>query len=144
MFTIDLKKKSYEVKGSLRFARDIEINLSTQQDGINQLNGMALLYMGLQSDSINALLNFLYYGIKASERPSMDIIEDSLDEMLAKDEDALENLFLKAIGVLETSGFFAKMKKMLMENLKNDPNNKELAKQMEQKRKKAISLLSQS
>lgn len=74
----------------------------------------------------------------------MDIIEDSLDEMLAKDEDALENLFLKAIGVLETSGFFAKMKKMLMENLKNDPNNKELAKQMEQKRKKAISLLSQS
>ncbi|MCO6017997.1 MULTISPECIES: tail assembly chaperone [Carnobacterium] len=144
MFTIDFKKKSYEVKGTLRFARDIETNLSTVQEGINQLNGMALLYMGLQSDSINALLNFLYYGIKASERPSMEVIEESLDDLLEKDENALENLFLKAIGVLETSGFFAKMKKMLMENLKTDPNNKELAKQMEQKSKKAISLLSQS
>jgi hypothetical protein len=144
MFTFDIKKKAYEVKGNMRFARDIENQCSTKQEGINQLNGLALLYMGLQSDSINALLNFLYYGIHPKSRPSMETIEEALDEMLEQDENALDTLFLKAIGVLETSGFFAKMRKNLMDNLKKDEKNQALAKQMEQKRKKAISLLSQS
>lgn len=142
MFTIDINEKAYEVKGNLRFARDIETYLSTKKDGINQLNGLALLYMGLQSDSINALLNFLYYGIKTSERPSMDQIETALDKLLEQDEGALDGLFLKAVGVMELSGFFAKTRKTVMENLKKEDSNKELVKQMEQKRKKAISLLS--
>lgn len=144
MFTFDIQKKAYEVKGNLRFARDIENQCSTKQDGINQLNGLALLYMGLQSDSINALLNFLYYGIHPNGRPSMETIEEALDDMLEQDENALDTLFLKAIGVLETSGFFVKMRNALMDNLKKDEKNQALAKQMEQKRKKAISLLSQS
>ncbi|MGX7417660.1 tail assembly chaperone [Carnobacterium gallinarum] len=142
MFTFDIKEKAYEVKGNLRFAKDVENQLSTKQDGINQLNGLPLLYMGLQSNSINALLNFLYYGIRSSERPSMEVIEEALDARLEANEDALDDLFLKAIGVMELSGFFAKTRNQLMTTLKKD--NKELAKEMESKRKKALSLLSKS
>ncbi|MBC1499407.1 hypothetical protein HB943_02250 [Listeria weihenstephanensis] len=140
-FTVNIGEKACEVKANFRMVQDVENNLSTIKDGVNNLDGAQLLYMSIQNNSINALVNIIQYGINRNLRPSLNEIEDFLEQKMQSDED-IETMFSLALGCLQESGFFKQARNQLIQQLEGDEKTKEMAEEFKKRGAKGLETIS--
>ncbi|KGL46051.1 hypothetical protein EP56_02955 [Listeriaceae bacterium FSL A5-0209] len=140
-FTVNIGEKAYEVKANFRMVQDVENNLSTIKDGVNNLDGARILYMSIQNESINALVNIIQYGINRNVRPGVNEIEDFLDQKMQSEED-IETMFSLALGCLEESGFFKQARTQLIQQLEAEKNTQEMAEEFKKRGAKGLETIS--
>lgn len=123
MAEIKIGDKTYEAKATFKFEK--LANERYSESGGQDIGGFMSIYLGLlQFDSLS-LLAFWDCALQhyKKDRPSLDAIEDTLEELII--EDALQP-FKDVFKVLDDSGFFKKRVKEIWTELeKEEPEREE-------------------
>ncbi|MGG3625534.1 tail assembly chaperone [Bacillus gobiensis] len=148
MAFLTIGDKQYEAKAAFKF----EMVADKKYGGDNELTGLESIYQKLMSYKPSGLLAFwdcatAHYSKK--EQPSVELIADTIEQIMEQEYGADERLFQEAFRTLDESGFFKlqlkeywknidMIEKMVDENDEKEIKQAKAAKEMFTERRKEL------